>query len=128
MKKIYMKKKTIMEHWLKLAQPLNPEFKDFTCQKSYGNLALGIQSDFSGCNTVNDACLFFFTQYVRHIFLSCQSFRVCRLFMEMKSVSLCSRFPLYYRAPESAADWNVQDTDGAYEWLITGDVAHNQPV
>lgn len=52
-------KKTIMEHWLKLAQPLNPEFKDFTCQKSYGNLALGIQSDFSGCNTVNDACLFF---------------------------------------------------------------------
>lgn len=49
-------------------------------------------------------------------------------FMDVKSVSLSPCFPLYYRALESAADWNVQDTDGTYEWLIIGDVVHNQPV
>lgn len=48
--------------------------------------------------------------------------------MDVKSVSLSPFFPVYYRALESAADWNVQDTDGAYECLITGDVVHSQPV
>ena len=48
--------------------------------------------------------------------------------MEMKSVSLGPCVLLYYRALESAVDWNVQDTDGAYEWLITGDVVHSHPV
>lgn len=33
--------------------------------------------------------------------------------MDVKSVSLSPCFPQYYRALESAAAWNVQDTDGA---------------